>query len=216
MPARLVVLASGTGTTLQAIIDAAAGPHVGSAAGPHADSAAGPLIDAAAGPLPARIALVGSDRPQCQALRRAESAGIEAFAEPLPRGADRAARDAWNDRIAARVAAAQPDLVLLAGFMRVLNPAFVRRFRILNTHPSLLPAFPGAHAIRDALNAGVRVSGVTVHWVDEGLDTGRILAQRAVDVVPGDDEDSLRERIQAVEKPLYIDTIRAVLGGLPL
>lgn len=189
MPARLVALASGAGTTLQAIIDAAA-----------------------AGALPARIVLVGSDRPQCQALQRAEGAGIPTFAEPLSPGAD---RDGWNERIAERVAAAQPDLVVLAGFMRVLNPAFVSRFRILNTHPSLLPSFPGAHAVRDALDAGVRLSGVTVHWVDEGLDSGQIVAQRAVDVLPDDDEDRLRERIQAVEKPLYIDTIRAVLEGLP-
>lgn len=165
---------------------------------------------ASSGQLPAEVVLVGSDRPQCQALSRAESAGIATFAEPLTPGAD---RDAWNGRMAARVADAQPDLVVLAGFMRVLSPAFVGRFRILNTHPSLLPSFPGAHAVRDALDAGVKVSGVTVHWVDEGLDSGAIIAQRAVDVLPDDDEDRLRERIQAVEKPLYIDTIRAVLGG---
>lgn len=188
MSARLVALASGAGTTLQAIIDAAA-----------------------AGQLPAEVVLVGSDRPHCQALTRAAAARIETFAEPLAPGAD---RDAWNERLASRVAGAKPDLVVLAGFMRVLNPAFVERFRILNTHPSLLPSFPGAHAVRDALDAGVKVSGVTVHWVDEGLDSGRIIAQRAVDVLPDDDHDSLRDRIQAVEKPLYIDTIRAVLGGL--
>ena len=177
-----MILASGAGSTLQALIDA--------------------VRD---GQLPARIMAVGSDRPGCPALERATAAGLPTFAEPLVPGAD---RDAWNERLAGHIASAEPDLVVLAGFMRVLNPAVVRRFRIVNTHPSLLPSFPGAHAVRDALAAGVKVSGVTVHWVDEGLDSGPIIAQHAVDVLAGDDEDSLRQRIQAIEKPLYVQAIR--------
>jgi phosphoribosylglycinamide formyltransferase-1 len=103
---------------------------------------------------------------------------------------------------------------VLAGYMKVLGPGVVRRFRIVNTHPSLLPAFPGGHAIRDALAYGVKVSGSTVHEVDEGVDTGPILAQAVVPVVPGDDEDSLRGRIQASERVLYVQTIRELCTKL--
>jgi formyltetrahydrofolate-dependent phosphoribosylglycinamide formyltransferase len=103
--------------------------------------------------------------------------------------------------------------VVLAGYMKVLGPAVVRRFPIVNTHPSLLPAFPGGHAIADALEYGVKVSGVTVHWVDEGVDTGPVLAQSAVPVEDDDTEDSLRERIQAVERELYVQTIRRVCAA---
>ena len=117
-------------------------------------------------------------------------------------------RVAFDAAVAERIAAAEPDLVVLAGYMKVLGPTVVGRFRIVNTHPSLLPAFPGAHAIRDALAYGVRVTGCTVHEVDEGVDTGPILAQAAVPVVDGDDEDSLRARIQATERVLYLQTIR--------
>ncbi len=98
--------------------------------------------------------------------------------------------------------------------MRVLDPTVVRRFRIINTHPSLLPAFPGAHAVADALAYGVKVTGVTVHWIDEGVDSGPILAQAAVEVDPSDDEDTLRARIQAVEKPLYTESIRRLVKEL--
>src|ERR1700760_4826868 len=91
--------------------------------------------------------------------------------------------------------------------MRILAPVVVRRFRIVNTHPSLLPLFPGAHALRDALAAGATSTGVTVHWVDEGVDTGPVIAQATVPIVAGDDEDTLRARVQAVEKPLFVETI---------
>lgn len=180
--ARLVVLASGNGTTLQAILDSAAAAQLG-----------------------ADVIAVGSDVPGCRALERAQAAGVPTFAVPLAGRPDRAA---WNVALADAVAAFEPDLVVLAGFMRVLAPDTVHRFRIVNTHPALLPAFPGAHAVRDALAAGVRTTGVTVHWVDEGVDTGPVIAQAEVPVRPGDDEDALRERIQAVEKPLYVKTIR--------
>jgi phosphoribosylglycinamide formyltransferase-1 len=188
VPARLVILASGAGSTLQAFLDAAA-----------------------AGELGAEIVAVGTDRPGCEAMQRAAGAGVPTFEVPLAPGADRAA---WNGELAGAIAVHEPDLVVLAGFMRVLGPAVVGRFRIVNTHPSLLPSFPGAHAVRDALAHGVRISGVTVHWVDEGLDSGPILAQAAVPVHLDDTEDTLRERIQAVEKPLYLTTIRTLVEEL--
>jgi formyltetrahydrofolate-dependent phosphoribosylglycinamide formyltransferase len=183
-PARLVVLASGTGSTLQALIDAAA------------DDEFGALVVAA-----------GTDVPGCLAMTRARAGGMETFTVALRDYPD---RDAWNDALADRINGYTPDLVVLAGFMRVLGPQVVRRFRILNTHPALLPAFPGAHAIRDALAAGVATTGVTVHWVDEGIDTGPVLAQVPVPVLPGDDEASLRARVQAAEKPLFLRTIRSL------
>ncbi len=178
-PARLVVLASGAGTTAQAILDAAADPAYG-----------------------ARVVALGTDRPGAGALRRAEAAGVGTFC--LPVGAD---RDVWDAALLAAVTDLHPDLVVCAGFMRLLAPAFVQRFRCVNTHPALLPAFPGAHAVRDALAYGVKVSGVTVHLVDEGVDTGPVLAQAAVPVLPGDTQASLQARIQDVERPLFVDTV---------
>ena len=177
--ARLVLLASGSGTTVQAILD-----------------------DVELRP---QVVAVGTDRPGCTALERAEAAGVETFAV---RFADYADRAQWNRDLEKALAAHEPDLVVLAGFMRLLAPEVVTRFRIVNTHPALLPAFPGAHAIRDALAAGADRTGVTVHWVDEGVDTGPVIAQVPVAVQPGDDENTLRERIQAAEKPLYLETIR--------
>lgn len=188
MPARLVILASGAGSTLQAFLDAVS-----------------------TGELEAVIAAVGSDRPECAALQRARDAGVPTFAVPLTPGSN---RELWNDQLAEAIAQAAPDLVVLAGFMRVLGPTVVRRFRVVNTHPSLLPSFPGAHAVRDALTHGVRISGVTVHWVDEGLDSGPIIAQAPVPVYPDDNEDTLRARIQDVEKPLYLTTIRSLAEEL--
>jgi formyltetrahydrofolate-dependent phosphoribosylglycinamide formyltransferase len=122
-------------------------------------------------------------------------------------------RESWNRALEKAVAEREPDLVVLAGFMRILDAAFVRRFRIVNTHPALLPNFPGAHAVRDALAAHATTTGVTVHWVDEGVDTGPVLAQVAVPVQPGDDEDRLRARIQQAEKPLYVRTLRRLCAG---
>jgi formyltetrahydrofolate-dependent phosphoribosylglycinamide formyltransferase len=176
---RVVVLASGSGTTLQAILD---------------DAELGPQVVAA-----------GTDVPGCQAMQRAETAGLSTFAVALRDYADRAA---WNAELADAIAKHEPDLVVLAGFMRLLAPSVVTRFRIVNTHPAMLPAFPGAHAIRDALAARVTSTGVTVHWVDEGVDTGQVIAQQSIAVEPGDDEDTLRARVQAVEKPLYVATLR--------
>ena len=183
MPARLVVLASGTGSTLQALLDATA------------DGAYG-----------ATVVADGSDRSGALALERARLAGVPAFAVAP---ADAPDRPAWDDALADAVAAHAPDLVVCAGFMRILGPAFLARFpqRIVNTHPALLPAFPGAHAVRDALAFGVKLAGVTVHLVDEGVDTGPVVAQAAVPVLAGDDEASLQSRIQDVERPLYVDAV---------
>jgi phosphoribosylglycinamide formyltransferase 1 len=185
---RIVVLASGTGSTLQAIVDAAADPAFG--------------VD---------VAAAGTDVAGCPAMARAAAAGVATFTVPLADFPDRAA---WNDALAGAIAGYRPDLVVLAGFMRVLAPSVVRRFKIVNTHPALAPAFPGAHAVRDALAAGARTTGVTVHWVDEGVDTGPVIAQVGVPVEPDDDEASLRARIQAVEKPLYVTTIRRLCADI--
>lgn len=182
MPARLVVLASGTGSTLQAVIDAAAEPGFGGT-----------------------VVAAGTDVPDCQAMARASARGIPTFAVALR---DYPSRDEWNDAVGDAIAAHDPDIVVLAGFMRILSPKVVNRFKMVNTHPSLLPDFPGAHAVRDALEAGVTTTGVTVHWVDDGVDTGPVIAQITVPVEPGDDEDGLRARVQAAEKPLYVSTIR--------
>jgi formyltetrahydrofolate-dependent phosphoribosylglycinamide formyltransferase len=182
---RLVVLASGSGTTLQAILD---DPELGT-----------------------RVVAAGTDVPGCPAMQRAEAAGVPTFAVALR---DHPDRSAWNDELAATIAKYEPDLVALAGFMRLLAPAVVNRFRIVNTHPALLPAFPGAHAIRDALAAAVETTGVTVHWVDEGVDTGAVIAQQSVPIESGDDEESLRARVQAVERPLYVRTLKQLCQEL--
>jgi formyltetrahydrofolate-dependent phosphoribosylglycinamide formyltransferase len=179
---RIVVLASGRGTTLRAILDAAADPDFGG------------LVVAA-----------GTDLKGCPAMEHAEQHEIATFDVQLRDFADRAA---WNDALSDAIAEHRPDLVVLAGFMRILAPDVVRRFRIVNTHPSLLPSFPGAHPVRDALAAGAERTGVTVHWVDDGIDTGPVIAQLEVPVVAGDDEASLTARIQAAEKPFYVNAIR--------
>jgi len=184
------VLASGRGSTLQALLDAGQ------------DGAYG-----------ARVVAVGSDRAAAPALDRARQARLPVLVVPLERGADRAA---WDARLADAVAAHEPDLVVLAGFMRILGAGFLARFggRVVNTHPALLPAFPGAHAVADALAYGVKVAGVTVHLVDEGVDTGPVVAQAAVPVLEDDDEAALQARIQQVERPLYVDAVgRLARGG---
>jgi phosphoribosylglycinamide formyltransferase-1 len=183
--ARVAIFASGEGTNLQALVD---------------HPVVGPCV---------RLAL--SDRPDARALERARSAGVEAVA------VERAGveREVWDGRVDLLLNERRIDLVVLAGFRRLLGPAFVasRKGRIVNVHPSLLPAFPGLHALRDALAAGVRETGVTVHLVDEGVDTGPVLAQRPVAVLPGDDVPRLRARIQAVERVLYPEAVAGLLEG---
>jgi phosphoribosylglycinamide formyltransferase-1 len=184
-PARLVVLASGTGSLLQSLLDAAVGDY------------------------PARVVAVGVDR-DCHAEQIAAAAGIPSYRVAV---GDYPDRPAWDDAIADATARHAPDLIVSAGFMKILGPVFLARFpgRVVNTHPALLPAFPGAHAVPEALAYGVKVSGCTVHLVDAGVDTGPILAQRAVEVLDGDDEASLHERIKVVERRLLVEVL-AVLA----
>lgn len=181
--ARVVVLVSGAGSNLAAMLAA------------HEDPAYG-----------ARVVGVVSDKPAAGGLELARAAGVAAVAvEPD----DFADRSAWDAGVAQAVDVFRPDLVVLAGFMRILGPAFVGRFagRTVNTHPALLPSFPGAHGVRDALAYGVKVTGCTVHVVDDGVDTGPIVAQTAVAVQDGDDEASLHERIKVAERALLVETV---------
>jgi phosphoribosylglycinamide formyltransferase-1 len=168
----------------------------------------GCLLEAAVGDYPARVAAVGADR-QCRALEIAEAAGLPTFTVRLGDHADRAA---WDAAIADATAAHEPDLVVSAGFMKILGPQFLSRFmgRVVNTHPALLPAFPGAHAVADALTYGVKVTGCSVHLVDAGTDTGPLLAQQTVPVLDDDDEASLHERIKVVERRLLVDVVEAL------
>jgi phosphoribosylglycinamide formyltransferase 1 len=183
-PARVVVLASGTGSLLASLLASATGDY------------------------PARIVAVGADR-DCPALGIAGEAAVPAFTVALR---DHPDRSAWDAALTEAVAAHDPDLVVSAGFMKILGPHFLSRFpgRVLNTHPALLPAFPGAHAVADALAYGVRVTGCTVHLVDAGTDTGPVLAQRAVEVRDDDDEASLHERIKVIERQLLVEVLAAL------
>ena len=164
-------------------------------------------MDACADPAyGASVVGVGADRRGIEGLVRAEAAGVDTFALPVDEAPSRAA---WDGALTAAVAARAPDLVISAGFMRILGPAFLARFgpRVINTHPALLPAFPGAHAVRDALAYGVKVTGCTVHLVDAGVDTGPVVAQAAVPVEADDDEEVLHERIKSVERGLLVDVV---------
>ena len=188
-PLRVVALVSGSGTLLQALLDACQDPAYG-----------------------VQVVAVGADRPGVAGQDRATAAGVPTFVVAPSSYADRAG---WDAALTAAVAAHEPDLVVSAGFMRILGPDFLGRFggRVINTHPALLPAFPGAHGVRDALAHGVKVTGCTVHLVDEGVDTGPVLAQRAVDVREDDDEDSLHERIKVVERELLVEVVGRMVRG---
>jgi phosphoribosylglycinamide formyltransferase-1 len=183
-PARLVVLASGTGSLLSSLLDAATGDY------------------------PARVVAVGVDR-DCVAVDIATSASVPAYTVRL---GDYPDREAWDAAITEATAAHEPDLIVSAGFMKILGPQFLSRYigRVVNTHPALLPAFPGAHAVPTTLDYGVKVTGCTVHLVDAGMDTGPILAQQAVPVLDGDDEATLHERIKVVERRLLVDVLAAL------
>ncbi len=184
-PARIVVLASGTGSLLRALLDAAAEPGY-----------------------PASIVGVVADRP-CRAVDIARAAALPGPVVALRDFPDRAA---WDTALVAAVRALDPDLVVAAGFMKLLGSPFLEAYggRVINAHPALLPAFPGAHAVPDALAYGVRVTGSTVHLVDSGLDTGPILAQRSVPVEPGDTAETLHERIKVVERRLLAEVVADV------
>ena len=178
--ARLVVLISGSGTLLQALIDACADPAYG-----------------------AKIVAVGSDRGGIEGLERAARANIPTFIEPLQ---DHVTRADWDRALTADVAAYEPDLVVSAGFMKLVGPEFLARFegRMINTHPTLLPSFPGVHGPRDALAYGVKITGATVFLVDAGIDSGVILDQRAVPVADDDTVESLHERIKVAEREMLV------------
>ena len=189
---KVVVLISGGGSNLKALLDAAAEPTY-----------------------PAKVVAVGSDT-DAAGLEYARAAGIDTF---MVRPRDFENRDAWGEAFAAEIRTFAPDLVVSAGLMRVLPGGFVREFspRLSNTHPALLPLFPGAHAVRDALAAGATETGVTVHIIDEGVDTGPVLRQRAVSILAEESEDELHERIKQIERPLLVDTVRDIAtGALPL
>ena len=166
------------------------------------------LLDATGGDFPAAIVAVGVDR-DCSAVEIAAAASVPTFTERL---SDYPDRHAWDAAITKATASYQPDLIVSAGFMKILGPQFLSQFmgRILNTHPALLPAFPGAHAVPDALAYGVKVTGCSVHLVDAGTDTGPILAQEAVPVLDDDDVGTLHERIKVVERQLLVDVLAAV------
>ena len=183
MNARLVVLVSGAGTNLQALIDACRDPAYG-----------------------ATIVAVGADRDGVAALDRAAAAGIPAFVLKV---GDFPARDAWDGALTQACAEYRPDLVVCAGFMKLVGKEFLGRFggRCLNTHPALLPSFPGMHGVRDALDYGVKVTGCTVFLVDEGVDAGPVVAQAAVPVGDDDDEPALHERIKVAERALLVGTV---------
>jgi phosphoribosylglycinamide formyltransferase-1 len=184
------VLASGGGTNLQSLID---------------HWQAGALR-------PAELAVVGVNVAGCQSLERASKAGIPTF---VLSHKSFASREDFDRALAAELRGRGVELVVLAGFMRVLTPAFLDGFphRVINIHPALLPAFPGIHAQRQAIDYGVKLAGCTVHFVDAGTDTGPIIAQAAVPVLPGDDEDSLGKRILAEEHRLLPAVVAAVASG---
>jgi phosphoribosylglycinamide formyltransferase 1 len=186
-PARVVVLASGTGSLLEALLESAVGDY------------------------PARIVAVGVDR-DCRAVDIAAAVAVPSYQVRL---GDYPDRDAWDAAITDATTAHEPDWVVSAGFMKILGPRFLSRFlgRVVNTHPALLPSFPGVHAVPATLDYGVKVTGCTVHLVDAGADTGPILAQQPVPVLDGDDEATLHERIKVVERRLLVDVLAALATG---
>nr|WP_245695238.1 phosphoribosylglycinamide formyltransferase [Streptomyces antibioticus] len=186
MAKRLVVLVSGSGTNLQALLDA--------------------ITETGVEAYGAEIVAVGADRAGIEGLARAERAGLPTF---VTRVKDFGTREEWDAALAEAVAAYEPDLVVSAGFMKIVGKEFLARFggRFVNTHPALLPSFPGAHGVRDALAYGARVTGCTVHFVDDGVDTGPIIAQGVVEVRDEDDEDALHERIKEVERRLLVEVV---------
>ncbi|GED39760.1 MULTISPECIES: phosphoribosylglycinamide formyltransferase [Microbacterium] len=184
----VAVLISGTGSNLRALLEAARHPD-----------------------FPARVIVVGADR-EAEGLAHAEEFGVPSFTVPWH---EHESREAWGAELAGQLAVWKPDLVVLSGLMRLLPPSLVAQYspRLINTHPAFLPEFPGAHGVRDALAAGVAETGASVIVVDDGVDTGPILAQERVPILDGDTEHSLHERIKPVERRLLIDVVRGIATG---
>lgn len=184
----VAVLISGTGSNLRALLEAARHPD-----------------------FPARVIVVGADR-EAEGLAHAEEFGVPSFTVPWH---EHDSREAWGAELAGQLAVWKPDLVVLSGLMRLLPPSLVAQYspRLINTHPAFLPEFPGAHGVRDALAAGVAETGASVIVVDDGVDTGPILAQERVPILDGDTEHSLHERIKPVERRLLIDVVRGIATG---
>lgn len=180
-PARIVVLVSGAGTNLQALLDACTESSYG-----------------------AHVVAVGADRDDIEGLARADRAGVPTFVAKV---GDYSSREHWDRAIGDKVGAFEPDLVVSAGFMKLLSADFLERFLTLNTHPALCPAFPGMHGPRDALEHGVKVTGATLFVVDAGVDTGPIVAQVPVTVEEDDDVASLHERIKTAERAMLVDAV---------
>jgi len=185
----VVVMASGDGSVAQAVFDAQ-------------------LNGVLAGLI--KIEKVISDQPGAGVLNRAKQAGIPTVTLPVKDFAD---RSEWSKALIGEVAKTKPWLVVSAGFMRILSPEFVNQFQSINTHPALLPAFPGAHAVADAMAAGVQVTGATVHFVDEGVDTGQIIKQASVEVRRGETQAELHERIKIEERKILVETIKELAKG---
>lgn len=202
---RVVLLASGSGTLTQSVLDACVTRDTGAAG---VDATGSNAAEANT----VEVVAVGSDRPQAPVLERARAAGVPSFVV-APR--DHADRAAWDAALTEEVASFRPDWVVSAGFMRILGRTFVEAFagRIINSHPALLPAFPGAHAVREALAHGVKVTGPTFHLVDTGLDSGPIIAQFPVPVEDTDTEETLHERIRAVERVRLVELLTWLSTG---
>jgi phosphoribosylglycinamide formyltransferase-1 len=182
---RIVILASGAGSLAQSIFDT-------------------DFSD-----ISAEVVALICDKPGAQVLQRAEARHIESYLIPMVED-----RSTWNIELEGLIAALRPDLVVSAGFMRILPPSITERFKIINSHPALLPLFPGAHAVRDAIAAGATETGTTIHWVDAGVDTGEVIAQEKVEILSEDTQESLHERIKIVERGLIVATIRQVIPTL--
>lgn len=179
---RILILASGSGTLAQAIFDADFSKEG------------------------AEVVALICDKPGAEVLAKAEMRHIESYLIPMTDD-----RNLWNRELELLIAGLRPDLVASAGFMRILPEAITSRFRIINSHPALLPLFPGAHAVRDAMLAGATETGTTIHWVDGGVDTGEIIAQEKVEILSEDTQESLHERIKIIERGLIVATIRRLL-----
>jgi len=186
MDRSLLILASGAGSLAQALIEATQ-----------------------SGDLSAHVLAVLTDQPDAEVVGKCATLAIPIITHPLHE--DRAA---WNEELFLITESLNPTLVVSAGFMRVLAPEYVSTYKVINSHPSLLPKFPGAHAVRDALIAKARITGTTIHWVDAGIDTGEVIISREVPILEGDTEELLHERIKIVERGLIVATISQVLDSL--